>query len=618
MLQTLGGRVAGHLNHLQTGLLFEGVVVESASSLNEYDGRTFPHLTGDAEARIVGTPSFGHTALLQSGKGFRAEISPLIFVKPFVPPEVRILSGDFGARLVQAENYSPTGEIPVGLIFSGQAVRSTWTDYATGPRLEPSLYDLEALSGEVELYFYIWNWRNDDVVVESLGVFGDSGMEVVSPVALPFVIGSKKRLKFSVIVRTTGAAVIDATVEAEISQPYTATLKSFIRGIRVAPLFDIPEMPVEESWQWLTNNMRGVDGTEQRVSLRGTMPRIEQKVKYVVQTLQGIRKFQQNIYTSQGRAWMPEFQYSVFLDAPSAAGATKIYYNNDHIDIRENERVLIYSESGQSAVVQIRRIDSDGATLVSPLRIGVNESFKVTSGSAAILDEGFSLGRKSVDTNAEFKMTGRFQRVRATLSNPAKPVELEMYQGRVVLNRRPLANEDVVDSVATGNDIFDNNTGVFDALTLWEQSKVTTNVSILFNRYKIGELDYFKAVFDEIQGASRKFWLPSFRNDLQAVGTSSGGVVTVEDVEYATVLYSMKNYRFLQVQLANGSVYNLAVTSAVSLDGNSRLTTTGMPIDTQTITRISFLRPVRMANDEVQLKHFFNETLLSFSVIDAE
>lgn len=576
-------------------------------------------LHGDLTARNVGVLQVGFPVGMKApGVLFVGAVAEAMVTIVVPPPAVPTLHGDFMARVFDVAAITPTVKHDAQLGFAGVVQSSAFWDYGSGPRLFPPFVELDSLLSDVSIDFYIYNWTDSPYVVDSLSIFGDNGIEIVSE-SLPYEIPAKHRLKFQAVVHLAGGSDIDAMVQAVLTTP-SATLTSYISGQRFSPIVDIPETPINETWDWLTDTIRATDGSEQRFAIRGKMPRVSQDMKYIVQNLVGIRKFQTSLYTSRGKVWMPEFQYAVKLNAPSAIGEDRIYFDVSKIDVRINERLMIFNDQ-TSAVVTIKEMMPDGAKIISPLKIAIDDSFTIVTGSPAILEDGFGISRKQVHNNAEFNLNGRFQRVRSQLSNPAFAVTFPTYASRVVLEKAPLANEDISDSLVTGNEMFDNTTGIFDAVSLWNQSKVSTSLKFKINRLNsLDDLNYWKAFFDQILGGARQFWLPTFRPDLQIISVPAWGTIRVDGADYAETLFQMPNYRYLRLDTDVG-IWYVKVTAAQSISGGiSELTITPdfYPHSSVTVNSISFMRPVRLASDQVTLKHLNQESEISFSVIDTD
>lgn len=581
---------------------------------------TAARVSGDLLARSVGSASIGFptAAIKVAGVLFVGEVAEAMRLAPVVPPAVPVLSGDLESRRAYVDKLTPTVEHNARLGYAGLIQTSAFWDYGSGPRLFPPLVALDTLVSDVYIDFYIYNWTDSPVVVNSLTIYGDSGIEIVSD-SLPYSIDPKKRLKFTAIVHLNGASDVDASLEAICSSP-SVRLVSYISGSRFTPIVDIPESPIEETWEWLTDTIRAVDGSEQRFAVRGKMPRISQNMKYILQTLPGIRKLQLTLLTSRGKIWMPEFQYAIRLNGASAKGTDRIYFDVSKIDVRENERLMMFNDKFVT-LATIKSIEADGAKVVSALNMDVDDSFTLVTGSAALLDDGFGLSRKVVHNNAEFKMNGKFQRIRSQLSNPAVTVTFPTYSSRPVLEKVPMADEDLSDGIITGNEVFDNTTGIFDAVSLWNQSKVTTAVKFKLNRLNSAvDLNFWKAFFDLVAGGARQFWMPTFRPDLQIVSVTSFNTIRVDGTDYAETLFQMPNYRYLRIDSSAGILYT-KVTAAISISGGmSELTITPdfYPNASVTVNSICFMRPVRLADDQVSLKHYNQETELSFAVIDVD
>jgi hypothetical protein len=491
-------------------------------------------------------------------------------------------------------------------------------DYYSGVTLSPQSVNLQTISSETIVQFEAYNANLFPVYLSDAQILNDNGMTITG-LTFPAFINTLQSKQFSVVVSTSGPALANATLVLNFTSPDSFSIEANIFGNRAVTLAQLPEVPVEESWQWMTNNLRSINGNEQRISVRGKMARNEQKNKIILTTESDIRKNKAILNSCKGRLWMAEWQYATLTTSLAPAATQAIVFDRAKTDVRPGEFCLIYVSATVSTIVQIAALQSYGADLSMPLTIDVPAGSTIVPGSPCLVDDGFGLSRPSVNNVATMNLNYRLQRVRDVLARPGNTATLSIFKNRPVLEQRPLADDEIREATQTGQTVFDNTTGIIENVTRWNYSKVQNNVVLKIKRYDVlSELDYWKKFFDETQGATRAFWMPTFRPDLYVLNLSSLSSFTVEGPEYAEKMFPMLSYRYLEIETAAG-IHRCKVTNATS-EGNSLLTIEPALPDSswQVFKRISFLRPVRLADDEVKLEHYWQHTMISFNVIDAE
>lgn len=494
-------------------------------------------------------------------------------------------------------------------------------DYYFRIHVDPLVLDLQTVASSQTREFTVWNAypyttaNLDDIVVSN-----PVGIEITGQ-AVPYAMPPLQELIYAVTIGVSGPPNINVEVQFDFSN-VDDPLPILITGTRAIKFDIVPEVPLTEVWEWLSDNIVATDGTEQRIALRGEVPRVENQLKVVFDTVEEIRRFYATLISAQGRLWLPEFQYATRITAPSLTGELTIYFDETETDIRDTEYVLIQTPL-TSALVEIETVSSGSATVTSALSFDVPAGSLIMPGSPALINDNSSLSRYAPNEAAQINLTAKLIRQRSQMERPGSAVVLPEFAGSPVIEKRPLADDMVNDSVSTGQISIDNQTGLADIISRWDYSRIGGPRSFKVNRMKAPEeMDYWKTVFSYARGQARKFWMPTYRTDLAlAVQPSDGtSTYTVEGVEYAEKVWPIVTHRFVEIETAGG-IHRTEILGA-SVTGASTILLFGTPLPVGTewtqVKRISYLLPVRFNDDKVEWKHYGLESILNVSVRTAE
>lgn len=385
-------------------------------------------------------------------------------------------------------------------------------------------------------------------------------------------------------------------------------------------LTHIPDVPVKETWEWATDVLVSNDGTEQRIAARGSVPRVTQKARYVFTDRNTLAAFSNSLLTALNEMWMPEWQFVTRLTQQTAGGATRLYFDHSLTDIRDEEYLIV-----GSSIYQVTIIHSDGATVTPALVAIAPVGSRVAPAGLAIIEDGSPLSRLSVNTVGESSLNGTYNRPRTALTRPGNASTLTLWSGVPVLNVRPLGDKNVEENVITEQIVIDNNVGAITLIDRWDYPRANISCQFMVNRTPIvscasetvKDMDYWRHFFSYVRGAQRKFWLPTYRNDLTWY-SGTGTSLTVEEGSYATNIFPiMPTHKYLKITNTSGGIHYCTVTAAVLSSGRSALTITpSRPAGT--VSEISYLLPVRLNTDRVEWEHYGLHSLLNFSVRTAE
>lgn len=503
---------------------------------------------------------------------------------------------------------------------NGYILKNWGDDFYDRIYITPTFINLGTIVTPQTRNVELWNaYRYVEAQLNEIIIDG-TPLEVDGP-AVPFAMRPLAFQIFSVTVNSTGAPNVNSEITFDFDNVPNPD-PVVVVGTRAIRFDIIPEVPVRERWSWLTDVMVATDGTEQRVSLRGEVPRVEIELKSIFTSIAQINTFYAQLLLCQGRLWIPEYQYATKLTQASPIATDMIYFDAVRTDVRAGEYVLIQGKT-EFRMVEVLALTPTGAQLAAPLDTTFPKGSLLVTGSPSIIDDPTGLDRYAVDHAAETNIRAQFVRTRATLTRPDADVTLPTFLGDVVLDKRPLANSLVGDSVSTGQKAVDNQTGIPDIITRWEYSRIEGDRQFKVDRVQDPEtMDYWKAILATAQGKCRMFWVPTFRQDLFLEDPLTGGdtTATLQGADYYQRIFQVPTHHYLEFETAAG-IHRVTVTNAADNLGNSGINfTPAFPIGTgwTDVKRISYILPIRLADDNVDWEHYGLESLLSLSIRTAE
>lgn len=502
----------------------------------------------------------------------------------------------------------------------GYKLQNWGDDFYDRIYVTPTFIDFGTIASPQTRPVELWNaWRSGSPQLASIDITGTPVLiEGPEP---PLSLRPLEFLNYTIFVNSTGAPNVNAQIQFEFSNVQDP-LPILVLGTRAVRFGIIPEIPVVETWTWLTDVMVSKNGTEQRHAVRGPVPRVEMDFTAIFTKKSELEEFNAQLLTSVGRLWIPEYQYAVRTTLESAQGAFTLYLNTDATDIRAEEYILIATKT-DSFLVEVESVGSGMITVVSALPIHVPVGAYVVPGAPCILPDGSGVNRYAVDHAQEVNIRARLQRYRTSLTRPGAPETAVTFLGIKVLDRRPSANDLVDDNVYTGQEDLDNETGIIEIISDWIYSRIGGTREFKVDRVnKPEEFDYWREMLSFARGQSRMFWCPTYRQDLQLIGVPGGlsNNALFAGADYATKLWSLPTHKFLEFVCPAGT-HRVRVTSAVDVEGNSGVSfepewPTGPGWDV--VERVSLLLPVRLGDDKVVWTHYANDSFLELTLRTAE
>lgn len=539
-----------------------------------------------------------------------------------LPYDKSVVHGELTETLYGTKQYRMPESMRHAVV--GTVQNSYFQDYYLRIYIEPTKIALGTISSEQTRQVFMWNaYPYNPKTLIGITQDGVDGIDIAG-LQPPYTMPPLLETVYTLTIKLKGEPDINGSI-AFVFLNADQPLPVIITGSRSSPLYEVPESPVKEMWIWLSDIIVSVDGNEQRISLRGDYPKIEMQTKLVFDNQEQVNDFYAKLISTSGNVWVPQFQYSTLTTGTSLEGSSYIYFDKGKADVREGEYVLVSTKT-KSSLVALKKIDTNdpqstdpnAALLVSPLTFDVPKGSLIVPGSNAFIGEP-SLERPSVNEVCMVNMTSQMLNERDSLARPGATVTLDMWADLPVLDVRPLADEDLSDGIVMGGTKLGGTTGVQDYISRWDYNRVGGERVFKVDRITNPEqLDYWKLFLSYARGQCRAFWMPTYRDDLTLYETpaDSSNTILVEGPNYAQKVFNLPTHKYLEIETKAG-IHRTKALSADSAEFTSLVKLeTALPqgVDYTDIKRISYLLPMRLADDSVTWKHYGLYSTLSIVV----
>lgn len=538
---------------------------------------------------------------------------------PAIAPAPRTWSGYYGPLDIVGSlspmSGSAVGPINVEPTFGAAMNQNDFLyDFYFRIWVFPARMELRNPRTNVDIPFAIWNaypFKNNLTAIDGIGTDGLT-LDLDTPSTFREIEYRTVNLQITPAAPLTIEAVFDFIFQNGKG------LFTFIAN-RASVLSIIPDVPVNETWQWLTDVQIATDGTEQRAGLRA-VPRRKMNTKLVALTEEEVRdNVKKALFDFGGQVVIPYFQYSTTTTAAAGIGATDLSFDPAKTDVREGEYIFVLTKNAQE-LVKIETLGIAGCTIDAPITIDVPQGSIVAPAFASVIDNRSSIARYAVNEVADIQVDSTNSQARANFKRPNSMAVINTLDGYAILDKRPLANSNVEDQYDQGYERFDYQTGAIEQITRWLFTRMEGARQYLIHRAQQPEsLDFWRDFLDTSRGMLNPFLVPTYRKDLFVATRPDDASITllIQGGDYGSLFWPMLPYRRLYLWTDAGA---LAVTvNAVSLteDGDT-LCTLSAAIPTgdayRNIKFISFLLKCRLASDEVTLEHHGLETILNLSI----
>lgn len=377
-----------------------------------------------------------------------------------------------------------------------------------------------------------------------------------------------------------------------------------------ADVFDIlPEVPVSEQWEFVTDVLESYDGSQTRLSVLET-PRVSLDVRY--QTIDFTAR--RSLYHTLSKAILtayavPFFQYAAPLTADAADSQPRVYFNPALTNIRAGSGAVLYNVlTGSTELFTVDTVETDGATFTTDLANAQTSGLVVcVPAPQCVLPDGQRLASGQNASSASINVQPLES---IDLQRPDASVTITTFDSLNVLTQ-PVLNV-TGESWLYRKEIIDGGVGKITVSSRNDYSRVSRTVEFEALR-SAGGLDYWREFFATCRGGQVSFLLSTQLPDLSLTTTPSGGATTLavdEAATYAVYLFPNPSFKRIAIEYSDGTATSYHVVDSVT----PTTITLGTAISSTAIGKISFLQRVR-ASDRVRLDHFQDVTVVKFDVL---
>lgn len=505
----------------------------------------------------------------------------------------------------------------------GARLPSFKNDYYERVHILPTRIDLGTVANAVTRQVSVWNaYTEQSVTLDQILIQNGAGISVQGDTP-PTVFLPLQEKFYDILITPNGPPEIDAEIQFDFSDA-DDPLPVVITGNRAVVLPAIPELPVKETWKWLTDVQVTYGGIEQRIGLR-EVPRRSLNTDLVFETEAEVREQYKVLLSALGRLFVPYFQWNATINQDALAGDTVLAFDTSRVDLRADDYVLLI-EKNSSRLVQLETIGSVTATTKAALSSDVKKGTRVVAIYASLLPNNLTLSRPAVNKRATMALSSNAIYPRATHQRPGNTATLNSLDGIYILERRPLVDGEVEYEFDTGQETLDSNTGLFDVETNWDFTKVESAFQFKARRLGVDEcsgltgaqeMDYWRLFTDQMKGSLNNFLLCTFRTDqipAETVGIGADSMVFVGP-SYNDNFWPAVPYHYISIQTDAGVHYAKVTGSGKNGAGNSVISfTPGLPSSPgwSNVQYISYLLKQRIVDDVVELEHYTFDTVFNF------
>jgi len=380
------------------------------------------------------------------------------------------------------------------------------------------------------------------------------------------------------------------------------------------------ETPVVETWEWLTSVNSSRKNYEQRGSLRAT-PRYLLSLDMIIlsesdrsQLYGAIMRLMKQAFT------VPLLQHSAIVTAQALSGATKLYFNPQHTDLRAGEDLCIHDPFDDSRTfVEVATVDVDGATLTTALSSDVSAGCSVSPAFSFRMSASVGFSMNAIDGSMNLTVESLNPR---TFQRPGASPTLTTIDGLLIIKERPLADVPVREEFTQDVDWVDSGVSAPEPIYQWRTPFASGNRSYKFNR--LTDMDYWRAVADYMKGSLKAFLLPTFRDDLPLLNQPAldATVLVTTNVQYFTY-WTEEMYRYVRIQTANGPKYRKITEATGNYDSGGNIESVNLNLSSSignvagdnVVTAVSFMNLSRLSDDKVTVTHYELDSILDLNVM---
>jgi hypothetical protein len=520
----------------------------------------------------------------------------------------------FGGDPVMSDNYTVVDETSWKGVGSWNRVATQHDDFHYRFWVIPEELRLQNPLVDTDIPFVIWNTYPKIDTLQDILVAGSS---VLTFNKTP-LISTIRDFEYQTILMRIGPG--EPNVDALVDFVYQNGDAIFPVIAIVSETFNlIPDVPVDETWEYLTDIMTSYNGSEQRISLRDD-PRRTLNFTVDIIDMQDRREQYELLFKNMAlQAIVPNYHHAAKLTAPSPIASNRLYFDTSQTQMRLGEGIAIINVQTKKAFIfNVTTIYSDGVDIGSSLGEALTTGNYVYPAHAMILKANSGMTMQTVTGKLEIQAEsfGAY-----TLPRPNATPTIETLDGYNIMTIRPLAGAEEL--FTRDAEVMDFETGVKTILrTANPHVIISGQRQWLINRYgPSAKEDYMREFINQVKGAQKAWLIPTWFPDLTlapiATPTALNGVIQINEINYGTLLFPYDTWKRIMIQYDNLPATYHTVTSATTRDDGYVDLAFSPPLpddpEVANIKMISFLLKVR-GDDTIRRRHDHRDTTYSWAV----
>lgn len=521
-----------------------------------------------------------------------------------------------------ALNYWPTFNAPtLGSLVAetgtgvGTFMGSQLTDFWYRFWVIPASLNLSNPTIGADIPFVIWNTFATPETLDSIDVVGSS--------VLTFDLTPGDSILDSQYLNThlqigAGEPTIDAVVNFNFE---SGTGILAVRALVASTFSIIPEVPVNETWEYTTDTLKTWNGYESRLSLI-EHPRVSLEMNITLVDFADRRALYDLIISAiRVPSLVPLFQYATVITADTLISGSRLYFDSSKTNVREGIYVAVMNRVTQAVVLgRVSTVYTDGVDIDSAVGLDVTADpalwFAMPALPCFIEDQtGITFGTQAGSFSLRAKALGEF-----ALERPDSVRTVTTFDSLPVLEWPMLITTD--ENFSYRRELMDG--GVGARVIRSRDIPVTVNRTFKFSVDRNSdELDYFRTFYATVRGSQKPFLMTTQLPDLIPVGTILQGTstLTLDRADYVSKMFPFDAFKRVEVVYGNGDKsYHVVTSGTVDDFGVATITLSPALVDDPdytSISRVSYLQKCK-ASDTLRLEHYNDYSYVKFNAQTVE
>ena len=486
--------------------------------------------------------------------------------------------------------------------------------------ITPNIIQLTNPPLDVNIPFKIWNTGEQAEEILAINVNGSS---VLSFDISPGDILDFYELREANFQIGPGEPSIDAEIVIQ-----TENLEGILQVLAtISETFNlIPDVPVNEEWEFKTNILRNYRGDEQRIALRNN-PRLKQEFDVeIIDVRQRREQFlllRKNITVQTIIAF---YQYASKINGNTLTSQNRFYFDPARTNARVGEFMAIVNTTTEEVILgRVDIIHSDGVTMNV---VAENDILHDTQTWIAIpcfmclVEDGSGLTMNTVTGTLSIKASSYSD---PDLVRPDSTRTYTTFDGIPLLDRRPVPSAE--ESFSYRRQLIDNETGARDISSRDKHPQISGGRQFLVQRESDPEeMDFWRNFFYHVKGGQKSFLISTYFPDLtfasgQLPLPDATGTFIVNEGEVKTLLTDFDGFSRFEIEYSNKETTQHKILSSTQNEDGTMTLSFSPPIPAgaayHSPIKISYLMRVR-ATDRIAWSHYANYSEVSFGIFSTD